>query len=235
MMASRNNNTSVSRNANGNRRSQFKLEAASSEDKPSTGPTYLIYVGKLSKVTTVNSVRDHLRQIGLPNEDDADVLQLKCKNINEKSLCVSIHSPSGKDKLYDPHNWPLGVRVQKVRCCLITGTARNLLQNEFLKQNNIMCVANFLFEQQVDYTYRLGNKNLYIDQIFIPKYLCNKVTECNILHEAKDNVSDHLALGATSSQHTTRNLVSVTRLFMDQATQRRTGQTLHLYIIINKT
>ena len=60
-----------------------------------------------------------------------------------------------------------------------------------------MCVANFLFEQQVDYTHRLGNKNSYIDHIFIPKYLCNKVTECNILHEAKDNVSDHLALGAT--------------------------------------
>ena len=115
MMASRNNNTSVSRNANGNRRSQFKLEAASSDDKPSTGPTYLIYVGKLSKLTTVNSVRDHLRQIGLPNEDVADVLQLKCKNINEKSFCVSIHSPSGKDKLYDPHNWPLGVRVRPFR------------------------------------------------------------------------------------------------------------------------
>ena len=63
MMASKSNNISVSRNANGNRRSQFKLESASSEDKPSTGPTYLIYIGKLSKVNSVNSVREHLRQI----------------------------------------------------------------------------------------------------------------------------------------------------------------------------
>ena len=51
-------------------------------------------------------------------------------------------------------------------------TKWSLILYEFLKQNN-MCVANFLFEQQVDYTYRLGNKNSYIDHIFIPKYLCN--------------------------------------------------------------
>jgi hypothetical protein len=59
-----------------------------------------------------------------------------------------------------------------------------------------MCVANFMFEQNFNFTYSLGSKKSYIDHVFIPKYMCDQISKCNIL-EAEDNVSDHMVISAT--------------------------------------
>ena len=67
---------------------------------------------------------------------------------------------------------------------------------EFLVQNDL-CVLNFLFRQSVSYTYSQGSKQSYIDHIVVPRYLCEKFLDCNILNKAEDNVSDHFAINAS--------------------------------------
>ena len=64
---------------------------------------------------------------------------------------------------------------------------------EFLEQNE-MIVVDFLFEQSVNYTYFRGDKRSYIDHIIMPMYQEGYVNSCNILHNAKDKVSDHFAI-----------------------------------------
>ena len=64
---------------------------------------------------------------------------------------------------------------------------------EFLEQNE-MIVVDFLFEQSVNYTYSRGDKRSYIDHIIMPMYQEGYVNSCNILHNAKDNASDHFAI-----------------------------------------
>ena len=67
---------------------------------------------------------------------------------------------------------------------------------EFLCQNK-MCVANFMYDQDVSYTFRRGTVSSYIDHVFINEYVCDKIQECKIVYDCKDNVSDHLALSIT--------------------------------------
>ena len=93
---------------------RFKIEAASTNIRNVTRSlTHLIYIGHLSKGTNKESLTEHLIYIGVRNEDIADILQLKCRNQNERSFCVSINSDQGKDLIYDvKSNWPNGVRVR---------------------------------------------------------------------------------------------------------------------------
>ena len=69
----------------------------------------------------------------------------------------------------------------------------SVLMYEFMEANDF-CVADFQFEQLVNYTYKQGNKRSYIDHILIPEYQVNMINSCDILYDSQDNMSDHLAI-----------------------------------------
>ena len=73
---------------------------------------------------------------------------------------------------------------------------RSLLLYEFLSDSECV-VANFLFKQPCDYTYFRNNTKSYIDHVFIPGHLVDKVKNCTIIQHTPDNVSDHLPLSTT--------------------------------------
>ena len=56
-----------------------------------------------------------------------------------------------------------------------------------------LCVANFLQEQNLNYTYYKAGTTSYIDHILVPLHAEN-VRKCSILDDLSDNTSDHLAL-----------------------------------------
>ena len=58
-------------------------------------------------------------------------------------------------------------------------------------------MANFLFKQPCDYTYFTNNTKSYIDHVFIPGHLVDKVKNCTIIQHTPDHVSDHLPLSTT--------------------------------------
>ena len=58
--------------------------------------------------------------------------------------------------------------------------------------NNELIVANFEFDQKVDYTYRKSNCSSYIDHCLVTRQLTDMVKECRILLEDQDSTSDHL-------------------------------------------
>ena len=58
--------------------------------------------------------------------------------------------------------------------------------------NNELIVANFEFDQKVDYTYRKSNCSSYIDHCLVTRQLTNMVKECRILLEDQDSTSYHL-------------------------------------------
>ena len=89
---------------------KFRVQAAASSRKQT--PNYLIYIGKLAKDTTIPSLREHLLNIGVPNEDLADILDLNCRINNECSFCLSVQSAEAKSTISDPLNWPAGVRIR---------------------------------------------------------------------------------------------------------------------------
>ena len=60
--------------------------------------------------------------------------------------------------------------------------------------NNEMCVANFLFPQDICYTFKSVKGSSYIDHILIPTYMYENVLNCRILDGDSDNVSDHCAV-----------------------------------------
>ena len=59
---------------------------------------------------------------------------------------------------------------------------------------NHLCVADFMFDQKVSYTFKRGSVCSYIDHVLIPDYLCEMINNCSILCATSENVSDHLAL-----------------------------------------
>ena len=74
--------------------------------------------------------------------------------------------------------------------------SRSLLLYEFLHAND-MCVANFSYKQEVNYTFKRNNIVSYIDHVFIPSYMINNLIKCSIIDECADNLSDHLAISTT--------------------------------------
>jgi exonuclease III len=73
-------------------------------------------------------------------------------------------------------------------------TSHSLMLHDFLVDNEL-CVANFLFDQNVNYTYEKGNAKSYIDHVFISKYLSDSVLDCKIVDNCNwVDVSDHLPI-----------------------------------------
>ena len=60
--------------------------------------------------------------------------------------------------------------------------------------NNDLIIADFSFDQLVNYTYELGENRSYIDHVFISSYSLNNVNKCNIICEDIEWASDHLPL-----------------------------------------
>ena len=113
----------------------FKVKASASARKW-TGPTHLIYVGRLSKASTCDSLREQLLDIGVTNVDIADILHLNCRNRDESLFCVSIHGDHPNQILLDPVNWPYGIRIRPYhsgRSNHPRRYAKHTLQQEFDK------------------------------------------------------------------------------------------------------
>ena len=89
---------------------RFRVQAASSSRKQT--PNYLNYIEKLAKDTTIPSLREHLLNIGVPNEDLANILDLNCRINIECSFCLSVQSAEAESTISDPQNLPVVVRIR---------------------------------------------------------------------------------------------------------------------------
>ena len=67
------------------------------------------------------------------------------------------------------------------------------LLHDFLYGNN-MCIANFEFDQSVNYTYELGDSRSYIDHVLVPSHLIEDVIDCRIANDSEEWSSDHLPI-----------------------------------------
>ena len=72
----------------------------------------------------------------------------------------------------------------------------SVLTYDFLCENNT-CVANFMFDQKVNYTFKRGTSSSYIDHVFIQWHNLHIIKRCDILHDNSDNVSDHFPISFT--------------------------------------
>jgi len=70
---------------------------------------------------------------------------------------------------------------------------RSALLYNFVCDNDSY-VANFDFDQTVNFTYRKGEVKSYIDHIILSQCLRENVSLCSIIEECADNVSDHLPI-----------------------------------------
>ena len=64
-------------------------------------------------------------------------------------------------------------------------------------EDNDLCVVNFIYSQDVNFTYSNANGSSYIDHILVPDYVMDMVTDCKILNRDIDNISDHYAVSLT--------------------------------------
>ena len=68
------------------------------------------YVGRLADTVTVDSMRRHLREIGI--EEVSDVIDLRCRTTGQSSYCIVVDSEVAEEALYNAANWPLGTKVR---------------------------------------------------------------------------------------------------------------------------
>ena len=71
--------------------------------------------------------------------------------------------------------------------------SNSMLMYDFL-MNNELHVANFNFNQPVNYTYFSKHAQSYIDHMFISQNAWEYVLDCKIMSDMQDNVSDHFPL-----------------------------------------
>ena len=67
---------------------------------------------------------------------------------------------------------------------------------DFMTENEL-CVANFAFPQEVNYTYRKGTHKTYIDHVLVPKFLLQNIVSCKIAGYDDIPSSDHLPIVTT--------------------------------------
>ena len=71
--------------------------------------------------------------------------------------------------------------------------SNSILMYDFL-MNNELHMANFNFNQPVNYTYFSKHAQSYINHMFISQNAWGYVLDCKILSDIQDNVSDHFPL-----------------------------------------
>ena len=74
--------------------------------------TYVVYIGRLKKETSEEDLRAHITDIGVPSDEIADVIPLRCRNEAQSSYCISLNSKSAESTVLCDKNWPHGVRVR---------------------------------------------------------------------------------------------------------------------------
>ena len=67
--------------------------------------------------------------------------------------------------------------------------------------NNEMVVANFSFQQEINYTYRKGQHRTYIDHMLMTNQAMRNVTQCKIIYSDECWTSDHFPLETVYSLH----------------------------------
>ena len=105
----------------------YRVQAA--EVCQNQNDTNLLYVGSLERSTSEDSVRAHLVDIGLLNDDILDVMKLKSKNGRQASFCVSVGSKTAVDVIYASDNWPSGVRIRPFNKPIQAGNGKRRTQN----------------------------------------------------------------------------------------------------------
>ena len=70
---------------------------------------------------------------------------------------------------------------------------QSLLLFDFLCFNSFM-VCNFVFSQNVNYTYFKGSHKSYIDHCIVSSHVKDQVLDCKILNDCVDSTSDHFAI-----------------------------------------
>ena len=65
---------------------------------------------------------------------------------------------------------------------------RSAILYDAIVENN-MCVANFVFNQKVNYTYFKAGSKSYIDHVLIPQYCIKMLEQCTILYDDGSNTS----------------------------------------------
>ena len=62
-----------------------------------TAQTKLVYVGRLSADISERCIREQLKEIGVDNCDIADVIQLKCRAVDQSSFCISLNTKQAEN------------------------------------------------------------------------------------------------------------------------------------------
>ena len=71
-----------------------------------------IYVGNILGGTSSDVLREFLLQIGIEGEDIQDVFQLKVRDPNKASFCISLGSVEAYNLIFKAEKWPMGVIVR---------------------------------------------------------------------------------------------------------------------------
>ena len=80
-----------------------------------TAQTKLVYVGRLSADISERCIREQLKETGVDNCDIADVIQLKCRAVDQSSFCISLNTKQAENMLYKSGSWPNGVKVRSYK------------------------------------------------------------------------------------------------------------------------
>ena len=96
----------------GSSQSPLRIKAATNTSFDQPASTCLVYVGHLSDDTSEDGIRAHLADMGIPNDNIADVIKLRCRNSGESSFCISLDNKKYEQKVYDPSKWPIDVRIR---------------------------------------------------------------------------------------------------------------------------
>ena len=57
-------------------------------------------------------LKEHLKEIGIPNNQVLSVSQLQSKNPKQSSFCVTVVSKDTEAVIFLPENWPKGVEIR---------------------------------------------------------------------------------------------------------------------------
>ena len=102
-------------------KSKCKIRAATSKKSGETlvpSGTKLVYVGNLSEDSDEHMLRSHLIEIGIQDDDIADIIRLnnrynRFRIHSDKSFCVSLNNDKSEKIALAQENWPSGVRIRK--------------------------------------------------------------------------------------------------------------------------
>ena len=94
----------------GSSREQHRIKASQASVNPVS--THLVYVGQLAGNTSKDDVHGHLLDIGIENQNIADVFKLRSRSNKVSSFCISLCDAESEDIVYGSSKWPNGTRIR---------------------------------------------------------------------------------------------------------------------------